>query len=236
MSAFCIIKDKEEINMEYKISPSVMCMDLLNIEKQMKILNKYVYSYHIDIIDGVYFKNFSFTPPFMKAMRKVTDKRLDAHVMLTDPFYYLDEMIESGADCVSIHSEQLINESFRTAKFLHEKNKYFGVVLSPSVSVENLMMYIDQVDKITVMSEEPGFAGGDFIPSSIEKIRQLYDIRKEKNLNFMIEVDGVVNKEHFREYKDAGVDIYIVGSRGLFSLDDNLEKAVNMTLEQIAKA
>ena len=69
--------------MEYKISPSLMCMDLLNIESQIKILNKYVYSYHIDIIDGVYFKNFSFTPPFMKAIRTITDKKLDAHVTVS---------------------------------------------------------------------------------------------------------------------------------------------------------
>lgn len=222
--------------MEYKISPSLMCMDLLNIEKQIKILNKYVYSYHVDIIDGVYFKNFSFTPPFMRAIRTITDKKLDAHVMLIDPFYYLEEMVESGADCVSIHSEKLINEAFRTAKFLHDRNKDFGVVLSPEAKASDLEKYIEKVDKVTVMSEEPGFAGGEFIPGSLDTIKELVKIREEKKLNFLIEVDGVVNKDHFREYKDAGVDIYIVGNRGLFSLDDDLEKAVNITLEQIAKA
>lgn len=222
--------------MKYKISPSLMCMDLLNIESQIKILNKYVYSYHIDIIDGVYFKNFSFTPPFMKAIRTITDKKLDAHVMLIDPFYYLKNMVESGADCVSIHSEKLVNEAYRTSSFLHKNNKEFGVVLSPASGVLTLLPYINEIDKVTVMSEEPGFAGGDFIPSCLNKIEELVKIREKHHLNFLIEVDGVVNKDHFKEYKDAGVDIYIVGNRGLFSLDEDLEKAVNITLEQIDKA
>ena len=222
--------------MKYKISPSLMCMDLLNIESQIKILDPYVYSYHVDIIDGVYFKNFSFTPPFMKAVRKVTSAKLDAHVMLVDPFYYLEEMVDCGADCVNIHSEKLINEAFRTSKFLHERNKEFGVVLCPEVCAETLLPYISEVDKITVMTEEPGFAGGDFIPGTLDKIKKLVKIRKERDLNFLIEVDGVVNKEHFREYKEAGVDVYIVGNRGLFSLHEDLDTAVKMTLKQIEEA
>jgi len=222
--------------MKYRISPSLMCMDLLNIEKQIKILDNYVYSYHIDIIDGVYFKNFSFTPPFMKAIRKITNKKLDAHVMLIDPFYYLEEMIESGADCVSIHSEKLVNEAFRTSSFLHSKNKQFGVVLAPSVPISVLMPYISEVDKVTVMTEDPGFGGGDFIPSTLNKISELVKVRDKYGLNFLIEVDGVVNKDHFKEYKDLGVDIYIVGNRGLFNLNEDLETAVKITLKQIEEA
>lgn len=221
---------------KYRISPSLMCMDLLNIEKQIKILNEYVFSYHVDIIDGVYLKNFSFTPPFMKAIRTITDRRLDAHLMLIDPFYYLDEVMDSGADCVSIHSDQLVNEAFRTAKRLHDRNVDFGVVIAPSTPVEFILSYIDQVDKITVMTEEPGFAGGEFIPSTLDKIKRLVDIREEKGLEYLIEVDGVVNKDHYRQYKDAGVDVFIMGSRGLFSLDSDLEKAVTRALKDIDNA
>ena len=213
-----------------------MCMDLLNIEDQIRTLDPYVFSYHVDIIDGMYFRNFSFTPPFMKAISRISGTRLDAHLMLVDPFYYLDEMIESGAGCVSIHSEQLVNEAFRTSKKLHDAGVDFGVVVAPSTPAESILEYIGEIDKVTVMTEEPGFAGGDFIPSTLEKIRKLVKIRKERNLKFLIEVDGVVNRDHFREYKDAGVDIYILGSRGLFSLSDDLEEAVKKALDDIESA
>lgn len=221
---------------DIKISPSLMCMDLLNIEKQIRILDRYSYSYHVDIIDGVYFRNFSFTPPFMKAISRVTKRRLDAHLMLVDPFIYLEEMVESGAGLVSIHSEQLVNEAFRTADYLHERNVGFGVVVSPATPAGMIEPYIEELDKITVMTEEPGFAGGRFIPKTLEKIREFVRIREEKGLDYLIEVDGVVNRDHFREYKDAGVDIFILGSRGLFSLSDDLDEAAKTAIQDIENA
>ena len=222
--------------MKYKISPSLMCFDLLNIESQMNILNKYVYSYHLDFIDGIYFKNFCITPPFIKAMRAKTDAKLDVHMMIVDPFYYMKELVDIGVDCISFHSEKLINEAYRTANYLHSNDVEFGVVIAPETTVESIIPYIDQVDKITVMTEEPGFGGGEYIPNAIKTIRRLCEIRDEYFLDFKIEVDGVVNKEHFKEYKDAGVDIYILGSRGLFNLDKDLDKAVNLAIKNIEEA
>ena len=165
--------------MDYIISPSVMCMDLMNLGEQIKTLNKHVSMYHVDFIDGVYLKNFSITLPFIAAMRKITDAALDIHVMLTDPFYYLDDMIEAGSTYLSFHSEMLMNEAFRTAHYLHKHGRKLGVVLVPGAPIEMIYPYISHLDKITVMMVDPGFSGGIFVPEALDTVCKLKELRKE---------------------------------------------------------
>ena len=203
--------------MDYIISPSGMCMDLMNLGEQIKTLNKHVSMYHVDFIDGVYLKNFSITLPFIAAMRKITDAALDIHVMLTDPFYYLDDMIEAGSTYLSFHSEMLMNEAFRTAHYLHKHGRKLGVVLVPGAPIEMIYPYISHLDKITVMMVDPGFSGGIFVPEALDTVRKLKELRKEKGYHYIVEADGQCNEKHFTELKQVGVESYIVGS-GLFGL------------------
>ena len=187
--------------MDYIISPSVMCMDLMNLGEQIKTLNKHVSMYHVDFIDGVYLKNFSITLPFIAAMRKITDAALDIHVMLTDPFYYLDDMIEAGSTYLSFHSEMLMNEAFRTAHYLHKHGRKLGVVLVPGAPIEMIYPYISHLDKITVMMVDPGFSGGIFVPEALDTVRKLKELRKEKGYHYIVEADGQCNEKHFTELK-----------------------------------
>lgn len=222
--------------MEYKIAPSLMCMDLLNIEQQIKILNKYSYAYHVDIIDGVYFKNFSFTFPFVKAIRGITNKIIDSHLMLDDPIYYIDEALGCGSDYITLHSEKVVNDIYRVSEKIHGKGKKLGIVLAPSVSVDSILEYIEVVDKITILTMDPGYSGGVFVPKTVDKIAKLDKLRKENNFKYMIDFDGAPYKETFPLYKKAGVDIYTLGSRGLFNLDSDLDIACQKAIENIKNA
>ena len=187
--------------MDYIISPSVMCMDLMNLGEQIKTLNKHVSMYHVDFIDGVYLKNFSITLPFIAAMRKITDAALDIHVMLTDPFYYLDDMIEAGSTYLSFHSEMLMNEAFRTAHYLHKHGRKLGVVLVPGAPIEMIYPYISHLDKITVMMVDPGFSGGIFVPEALDTVCKLKELRKEKGYHYIVEADGQCNEKTFHGIK-----------------------------------
>lgn len=222
--------------MSIKLSPSLARMDLLNIEKQIKILNKYSFSYHIDLYDGVYVKQFGLTPPIMKEIRKITDCLLDAHVYFNDPFYYLDLLIECGADYISIHTDKLVNEAYRTADYLHDKGKKFGVVIAPETSIETIMPYIDVIDKITVMTIYPGYAGARYIPQTLQKIIDLKKLREKNNYHYLIDFDGASDPEHIKYFKEAGTDLYIIGKSGLFALDPDLDTAAKLCIEYIEKA
>lgn len=224
--------------MNYQISPSVMCMDLMNLGEQITTLNKYVSMYHVDFIDGVYMKNFSITLPFIAAMRKITNCELDIHVMLTDPFYYLDDMIKAGSDILSFHSEMLMNEAFRTAHYLHQQGRKLGVVVAPGTPVEMIYPYIAHLDKITVLMVDPGFAGGIFVPEALDTIRKLKELKKEKGYHYIVEADGQCNERHFTDLKKAGVESYIVGS-GLFGLMEHgltLDEAYHQLVKNIDNA
>lgn len=222
--------------MEYKISPATMCMDLMHLGDQIQILDQYVEMYHIDFIDGVYLRNFSFTPPFIQAMREATKHTLDVHMMVQDPFAFLDMVVDAGADIVSLHSEKLVNHAFRTARYLHDRGRKFGVVITPETSVETLLPYISEIDKITVMTVDPGFVGGDFVEYSLEIIRQLKELKAKNGYRYLIEADGQCNAAHFGMLKQAGIEVFIVGKSGLFSLDEDLDKAYAKMMDTICNA
>ncbi len=222
--------------MNIKLSPSLARMDLLNIEKQIKILNKYVFSYHVDLYDGIYVKQFGLTPPIMKEIRKITDHYLDAHVYFTDPFAYLDTLIDAGADYISIHSEKMVNEAYRAADHLHQKGKKIGTVLAPETPVDAILPYVECIDKVTVMTIYPGYAGARLIPQTVSKITELVRLRAEKGLSFLIDFDGAGDKEHVGLMKKAGTDLYVIGKQGLFALDDDLDRAAQLCLDYIEKA
>ena len=211
--------------MKPMFNPSLMCMDLLNIKEQIQILNKRADFYHVDIMDGHFVKNITLSPDFVKAIHPICDIPLDCHLMVTTPDDFIEPLAKAGAGFICPHAETINSEAFRIINKIHDNGCKVGVVLNPATPVSYIKHYIHKLDKITVMSVDPGFSGQPFIPEMLDKIRELKQLKEENGYNYLIEVDGSCNKRTFKQLTEAGTEVFVVGSTGLFGLDSNLETA-----------
>lgn len=216
----------------YKFSPSLMCMDLVHFKEQVEILNNRADFYHVDIMDGHFVKNITLSPFFIQQLKKVSKIPIDAHLMVENPQDFTEMAMDAGADFISLHEETINGKSFRLIDYIKGKGKKFGVVLNPATRLENIMHYIQRVDKITVMTVDPGFAGQKFIPEMLEKIRHLKELKKNNCYEYLITVDGACNKNTFKQLSEAGAEEFILGSSGLFNLNEDLSKSWELMLDQ----
>lgn len=214
-----------------QFSPSLMTMDLDKFKEQITFLNDHVDSYHIDIMDGHYVPNITLSPWFIEQVKKISNVPISTHLMVTNPAHWVDQLIGIRSDYICVHAEVINGMAYRLINKVHDAGLKFGVVLNPETKIDVIMPYIDLVDKITIMTVDPGFAGEKFIDSTLDKIRHLRDLRYTNNFNYLIEMDGSSNKDTFYKIQKADPDIYILGRSGLFGLDENIEKAWNTMLQ-----
>lgn len=208
-----------------KFSPSLMTMDLDKFKEQIEFLNAHVDSYHIDIMDGHYVPNITLSPWFIEEVRKISKLPMSAHLMVTDQSFWVNQLIDMKCEWICMHVELLDAMAFRLIDSIHDAGLKAGVVLNPETPIEVIFPYIELVDKITIMTIDPGFAGQRFIESTLQKIVDLRKLREEKGYNYVIEMDGSSNRKSFQRIDEAGPDIYIVGRSGLFGLDSSIKKS-----------
>ena len=127
-----------------------------------------------------------------------------------------------------MHAEVFDGLAFRLIDQIHNANLKTGIVANPETPIESIFPYIELLDKITIMTVDPGFAGQRFIEGTLDKIVALRNLREEKGYRYVIEMDGSSNRNSFKRIDAAGPDIYIVGRSGLFGLDEDIEKAWKM--------
>ena len=214
-----------------KFSPSLMCMDLTRFREQVEILNERADMYHIDIMDGHFVSNITLSPFFVEQLRKITQLPLDVHLMVERPSDYIEELARVGATYISPHVETLNGIAFRVIDSIRKYGCKVGIVLNPETSIETIKYYIHLVDKITIMTVDPGFAGQPFIPEMLEKIKELKRIKNEKGYEYLIEIDGSCNEKTFKMLTDCGAEVLIVGSSGLFNLNSDLVRAWDKMIE-----
>ncbi len=166
---------------------------------------------HVDIMDGHFVPNLTMGPPITESLRKSTRLKLDHHLMIEDPDTYAPIFIRAGANAVSVHYEACRNLD-RTLHLVKEEGAIAGVVINPHSVVDLLEDVLDVVDYVLVMSVNPGFGGQEFIPRSLEKVRRLDERRRERGLNFQIEIDGGITAENVGDAAKAGVNWVVVGS------------------------
>lgn len=219
-----------------KIAPSLMCMDLSKFSEQINFLNQVVDEYHIDIMDGHYVQNMTLSPWFIEQLKQSTTIPMDAHLMVTNPMAYVQPLVELGVDIISIHAEFLNGHAFRTIETIHKAGKKVGVVLNPETPLAVIADYLNQIDVITVMTVDPGFAGQKFIQESLAKIANLAKLRAENQAHSLIQIDGSCNKTTYTSLLQAGADMLVVGSSGLFGLDANIKVAYQQMLRDIKSA
>src|SRR5699024_6029935 len=165
------------------------------------------------------------SPWFIDEVRKISDLSISAHLMVTDPSFWVQQLINMKCEWICMHAEVLDGLAFRLIDQIHDAGLKAGVVLNPETSIDTIFPYIDIVDKITIMTIDPGFAGQRFIDSTLDKIIDLRKLRAAKGYNYVIEMDGSSNRKSFKKIDEAGPDSYIVGRSGLFGLDEDTEKS-----------
>ena len=208
-----------------EFSPSLMTMDLDKFKEQITFLNDQVDSYHIDIMDGHYVPNISLSPWFIQEVRKISTLPLSAHLMVTEPAFWVQQLIDINCEWICMHAEVLDGLAFRLIDQIHDAVLKAGIVLNPETPVSVILPYIDLLDKVTIMTVDPGFAGQRFIEGALDKIVELRELREEYDYHYVIEMDGSSNRKSFKRIDEANPDIYIVGRSGLFGLDDDIAKA-----------
>ena len=194
-----------------KIAPSILSADFKALENSINKVNK-ASVLHIDVMDGIFVPNISFGQGIQKQIRSSFKNMIfDTHLMIIDPIKYIKDFVDAGSDYITFHIEAK-SDINQTIDLIHSYNKKAGISIKPNTNWEDLKPYLNKIDLILVMSVEPGFGGQSFMPNSIEKIKCLYDYKKEHNLNYLISVDGGINNETYKFVKDAGCDLAVMGS------------------------
>lgn len=209
----------------YSFSPSLMCMDLLKLREQVEFLNGVADFYHIDIMDGHYVPNITLSPFFIESLKRVATLPLDAHLMVTRPETISPLCLAAGADYVCFHAETVDARAFRLIDTIKAAGAKPGAVFNPETGPESARYYLDRLDKVTVMTVDPGFAGQKFVRACLRKIEEFRDLKEKHGYGYAIEVDGSCNAKTFHDLAAAGTEIFVVGTSGLFGLDPDLRTA-----------
>jgi D-allulose-6-phosphate 3-epimerase len=211
--------------MKYQFSPSLMCMNLMDIQYQLEVINKRADMVHIDIMDGHFVKNITLSPFFMEQLKDSLKVPMDVHLMVENPADIIKMVIDAGAEYVSPHAETINKDAFRIINQIKDAGCKAGVALNPATPLNYIKHYIHHLDKITIMTVDPGYAGQRFIPEMLDKIREAKTLKEQKGYNYLIEIDGSCNPKTFKQLAEAGAEVFIVGSSGLFNEDKDLNVA-----------
>lgn len=194
------------------LAPSILAADFSCLGEEVKKVGDAGAQYiHLDVMDGAFVPNISFGIPVIKALRKVTDKVFDVHLMIEDPDRYVEEFVHCGADIITVHAEAT-KHLHRTLEHIHALGVKAGVALNPATPLNCLEHILDNVDMILIMSVNPGFGGQKFIPQCLNKIRKLKAYLEERGKNIDIQVDGGITLENLAEVLEAGANIIVAGS------------------------
>ena len=195
-----------------QISPSILSADFSQLGKEIKKLEDGGADLiHVDVMDGHFVPNLTIGPPVIKALRNYTKLPFDVHLMISPVHKYIKNFAEAGSDIITIHPEatENLNESISLIKKL---NKKVGVSLNPDTDISVIGTELKNIDLVLIMSVFPGFGGQKFIPETINKIKELNEMKEKKNYSFDIEVDGGINFSNSKDVIKAGANILVSGT------------------------
>ena len=202
-----------------KIAPSILSADFSRLGEEVRKVDLAGADYiHIDVMDGHFVPNITIGPLVVEALRKVTQKPLDVHLMIENPDQFIPAFVEAGADIVTIHQETVVHLN-RTIHLIKSLGKSAGVSLNPATPVETLDLILDELDLVLIMSVNPGFGGQQFIPSALDKIKAVRQRISESGRAIDLQVDGGIKIDNIAAAVAAGADVLVAGS-AIFNTDD----------------
>lgn len=194
------------------VSPSLLSADFGHLAKDIEMLNSSEASWiHCDMMDGVFVPNISFGFPVIKAVKSLTDKPLDVHLMIVNPQNYISQVRDCGAAIMNVHLEACLHLD-RTINAIKSAGMKAAVTLNPSTPVVMLEDVIAELDMVLLMSVNPGFGGQSFIENTYNKISKLKKLIEHSHSKALIEIDGGVNAETAPLLAKAGADVLVAGS------------------------
>jgi ribulose-phosphate 3-epimerase len=208
------------------VAPSILSADFSRLGEEIKAVDAAGADWiHVDVMDGRFVPNITIGPLIVKAIRPVTKKPLDVHLMIVEPEKYVEDFAKAGADIISVHAEHNASPHLhRTLGQIRELGKQAGVVLNPSTPLDLIEYVLELCDLVLIMSVNPGFGGQSFIPAVVPKIQKLRQMCNERGLNPWIEVDGGLKPDNTWQVLEAGANAIVAGS-AVFNAPD-YEKAI----------
>ncbi len=205
-----------------RIAPSLLSANFANLQADLELINQSAADWlHLDIMDGVFVPNLSFGFPVMKSVAEVSKKPLDVHLMIVNPEKFIREIKELGTMMMSVHYEACTH-LHRVVQQIKDAGMKAGVTLNPSTPVSMLSDIIRDVDMVLLMGVDPGFGGQQFIPHTVNKVKELRELIARTGSPAWIEVDGGVNLETGKQLVEAGAEILVAGD-AIFRAPDRME-------------
>ena len=206
-----------------KIAPSILSANFAKMGEEVRSLEECGADLvHCDVMDGVFVNNITFGIKMVEDLRKITTLPLDCHLMIVHPEKYVERFVKAGADIVTVHYEACQDNLKETLTLIKNAGAKCGAVINPDTPVEKIKDIIPLCDMVLVMSVFPGFGGQKFIPTALDKLREIRQMINESGKDIDLEIDGGVNLQNIEEIKLAGANVIVAGNT-VFSATDRAE-------------
>lgn len=196
------------------IAPSILNSDFLKLGDTINMINESEADWiHMDVMDGSFVPNISFGIPIVEAVKKISKKPLDVHLMIVNPEKYIEGFRNAGADLINIHYETCKDKDLESIlKHIRQAGAKPAIAINPDTPVEKIFDLCEFIEMVLVMSVFPGFGGQKFIESTYDRVTQLSSFLTKNKLDTIIQVDGGVSPDNAAQLKSCGVDVMVVGS------------------------
>jgi len=209
------------------IAPSILSADFTRLGEELTAIEQAEADWiHIDVMDGQFVPNITYGPIIVDACKRASSLVLDVHLMIEKPDLIIPEFAKAGAHYISVHQEACTH-LHRSLQLIKSFNVKAGVALNPATPLSSIEWIIDQLDFVLIMSVNPGFGGQKFIKSSIDKIKALSHLLKEKESSAIIQVDGGINNDTIKSVSKAGATSFVAGS-AIFNTENYKETILKL--------